>query len=119
VQLLPPKTPLARVALDPLRMHQVLVNLLENAVQVSSKEQKVEVVVTQTARTLRLEVRDHGPGLKPGEETKVFEAFHTSKTHGTGLGLAIARRIVELHRGALTAENHAHGGAVFTIELPL
>ena len=119
VQLTLPGAPLSPVALDPLRMHQVLVNLLENAIQASSESQPVEVVARQTTRTLTLEVRDHGSGLKPGEEAKIFEAFHTSKTHGTGLGLAIARRIVELHGGALTARNHAQGGAVFTIELPL
>lgn len=119
IALVPPSATLSLVALDPMRMHQVLVNLLENAIQVSSDGQPVEVLVKQTARMLMLEVRDHGPGLKPGEEAKVFEAFHTSKTHGTGLGLAIARRIVELHGGALTARNHAQGGAVFTIELPL
>jgi len=119
VRIALPSTPLRQVAVDPLRMHQVLVNLLDNAIQVSPTDRDVDVVVNQTARTLTLEVRDHGPGLPAGEEQKVFEAFHTTKTQGTGLGLAIARRIVELHAGRLSARNHPDGGAVFALELPL
>jgi two-component system sensor histidine kinase HydH len=107
-----------QVTLDPLRMHQVLVNLLQNAVQACSDEQAIEALVKRTDRRLRIEIRDHGPGLPPGAEAKIFDAFETSKTHGTGLGLAIARRIVELHRGTLSAHNHPDGGAVFVLEIP-
>lgn len=114
-----PSTPLRQVVVDPLRIHQVLVNLLDNAIQVSPEDRDVDVVVNQTPRTLTLEVRDYGPGLPAGEEQKIFEAFHTTKTQGTGLGLAIARRIVELHEGRLSARNHPDGGAVFALELPM
>ncbi len=119
VAVVAPGATLRPVALDPLRMHQVLVNLMQNALQVSPPDRGIEVSVKQTPRLLTLEVRDHGPGLKPGDEQKIFEAFHTTKTHGTGLGLAIARRIVELHDGRLGARNHPEGGAVFLIEVPL
>lgn len=112
--------PLERsVMLDPLRMNQVLVNLVQNAIEASGAEQPVEVDVELRGKTLLMRIRDHGPGLPPGQEAKIFDAFHTSKTHGTGLGLAIARRIVELHGGTLTAHNHAESGAVFVIELPV
>ncbi len=107
-----------RLMLDPLRMNQVLVNLLHNAVQVSPEGRAVEVRLELSARALTIRVRDRGPGLAPGEEDKVFEAFHTSKTHGTGLGLAIARRIAELHGGTLTAHNREEGGAEFVLQLP-
>jgi two-component system sensor histidine kinase HydH len=107
-----------KVMLDSPRMHQVLVNLLQNAVQASNDEQPIEVTVERTERRLRIEIRDHGPGLPPGDEAKIFDAFQTSKTHGTGLGLAIARRIVELHQGTLAAHNHPEGGAVFMLEIP-
>jgi two-component system sensor histidine kinase HydH len=106
------------VKLDSLRMNQVLVNLLENALDVSSDNQPVEVALEVRGQTLRVEVRDSGPGLEPGDEAKIFEAFHTKKTHGTGLGLAIARRIVQMHGGTLTARNHPEAGAVFVVELP-
>lgn len=119
VQIVVPGAPARPVALDPLRMHQVLVNLMQNALQVSPEDRGIEVVVHQAPRTVTLEVRDHGPGLNPGDEQKIFEAFHTTKTQGTGLGLAIARRIVELHDGRLSARNHPEGGAVFVVEVPL
>ncbi len=107
-----------KVMLDPLRMRQVLLNLLQNAVQACVDEQPIEALVECTEHRLHVEIRDHGPGLPPGDEGKIFDAFQTSKTHGTGLGLAIARRIVELHQGRLTAHNHPDGGAVFVLEIP-
>ena len=106
------------VMLDPLRIHQVLVNLFQNAVQASTSEQPIEATVERTERLLRIEIRDHGPGLAPGDESKIFDAFQTKKTHGTGLGLAIAKRIVELHDGTLVGHNHPGGGAVFVLEIP-
>ena len=73
--------------------------------------------------TLRLRVRDHGPGLPAGE--RLFERFYradparTRRTGGgSGLGLAIARALAEAHGGQLTAGNHSEGGAVFTVALP-
>ncbi|HEU5075469.1 MAG TPA: ATP-binding protein, partial [Polyangiaceae bacterium] len=119
VHIVAPSTPLRPVPVDPMRMHQVLVNLLQNAIHVSPADRGIEVVTNQAARSFTLEVRDHGPGLSPGDEQKIFEAFHTTKTQGTGLGLAIARRIVELHDGRISARNHPEGGAVFVVELPL
>jgi two-component system sensor histidine kinase HydH len=107
-----------QVLLDPLRMQQVLENLFQNAVQASGDEMPIETTLTLTAHRLRISVRDHGPGLPPGEESKIFDAFQTSKSHGTGLGLAVARRIIELHEGTLTAQQHPDGGAVFTLEIP-
>jgi len=106
------------VMLDPLRMRQVLINLIQNAAQASCDGQPIEAKVERTERRIRIEIRDHGPGLPAGEEGKIFDAFQTSKTHGTGLGLAIARRIVELHHGTLIARNHSEGGAVFLLEIP-
>lgn len=110
---------LARPAeLDPLRMRQVLLNLLDNALEVTPSDCLVQVRVERKPRRLVIQVHDRGPGLPAGEEQKIFEAFHTKKTHGTGLGLAIARRIVELHDGTLKARNAATGGAVFDVEIP-
>ena len=105
------------VMLDPLRIRQVLVNVIQNAVQASTNEQPIEATVEHTERRLRIQIRDHGPGLAPGDEAQIFDAFKTSKTHGTGLGLAIAKRIVELHDGTLVGHNHPGGGAEFVLEI--
>ncbi len=103
------------VSLDAARMHQVLVNLLENAVAAGPP---VRLAVTSTGGALLIEVTDAGPGVLAENREKVFEPFFTNKTQGTGLGLAIARRVVELHRGTLTVDDAPGGGARFRIAIP-
>lgn len=104
--------------LDPLRMQQVLRNLFENALQASATDGVVEAEVTQERGKLVMRVRDHGQGLPEGAEQRIFEPFYTTRTQGTGLGLAVARRIVEQHGGQIRAQNHAEGGALFTLAIP-
>ncbi len=106
----------AEWVLDGDRMAQVLDNVLRNAVQAGTP---LEVTVSLAAGRLLLSVRDHGPGLPEGDPDRVFDPFFTTRATGTGLGLAIARRIVQAHGGAIDAKNHAAGGAVLSIELPL
>jgi two-component system sensor histidine kinase HydH len=108
----------AHFRLDPLRMQQVFTNLLENAVQNHRGDTLVNVNVRSRERGLEVTVRDRGPGIPSGQEERVFEPFHTTRTQGVGLGLAVARRIVELHGGTLIARNHPDGGAVFTVSIP-
>ncbi len=105
----------AEVSIDAARMHQVLVNLLENAVAAGPP---VQLSASRERGTLVIEVTDHGPGVAVADRDKVFEPFFTNKTRGTGLGLAIARRVVELHRGTLTVGDAPDGGARFRIEIP-
>lgn len=107
----------ARWALDPLRMHQALANLLENAVQAAPRDRSVASARREND-TLVYEVRDHGPGIADDERARIFEPFHTTRLRGTGLGLAVARRVVELHGGRIDVRNHPEGGAVFEVRLP-
>jgi signal transduction histidine kinase len=112
-----PKT----LSADMERASLALRNLVRNAVQATPPgAQPVELrVIDRAGGGVIIEVRDHGPGLAPGTETRIFDPFVTTKTRGTGLGLSIARRIAEKHSGSLTCENHAQGGAVFRLVLPL
>ncbi|HVY32339.1 MAG TPA: ATP-binding protein [Polyangiaceae bacterium] len=105
-------------SLDPMRIDQVLKNLLQNALQASPAEASVEASLRVERGKLVVEIRDHGPGLAEGSEQQIFEPFHTTRVKGTGLGLAVARRIVELHGGQIRGENHAGGGALFKLWLP-
>lgn len=102
--------------LDADRMRQVLVNLLENAAEMS--DGPIDAAVARTAGGLRFTVRDHGPGLPAEDLEKLFEPFFTRRTRGTGLGLAVCKRLVELHGGAIAARNADGGGAELVIELP-
>lgn len=105
--------------LDSARIEEVIVNLLRNARDASAPGQPIHVSLgVEPERGLMIAVRDHGEGIGPGEEERVFEPFYTKRAKGTGLGLALARRIVEGHGGVITANNHPEGGAVFSVLLP-
>ncbi len=108
----------ARWRLDPNRMQQVLVNLLQNAADASADGQSATVYVRERGGSLVFVVRDSGSGIPPGEETRIFDPFFTKRTQGTGLGLAVARRIVELHGGTIAGRNLDSGGAEFEVVIP-
>jgi len=117
----------AQVRVDEPQMKQVYVNLALNAFEAMEHRGTLTVVIEPCAGDdvglldtpcVRLVFRDTGPGVAPGEETAIFEPFHTTKTHGTGLGLSIASRIVESHGGRIDVATHPEGGAEFSIYLP-
>lgn len=104
--------------LDAPRLQQALANIVQNALQADPGGRAPVVSIHEERDGLRYVVRDFGPGIPPGEEARIFAPFYTKRTRGVGLGLAIAQRVVELHRGRLTAANHPDGGAEFTLWLP-
>ncbi|MDO5632906.1 MAG: ATP-binding protein [Paracoccus sp. (in: a-proteobacteria)] len=108
------------VMADRIRLEQVIINLLRNAVDAvrDARDPLVEIEVSEGAHAY-VSVRDNGPGVSDLE--KLFEPFWTTKKpgEGTGLGLAISSGIVADLGGRLTAHNEVTGGAVFTMELPL
>jgi two-component system sensor histidine kinase HydH len=106
----------ARHSLDAAHMEQVLTNLLRNAVQSSPETVHASAELDQDA--LVYTVRDHGSGISPEAQERLFDAFFTTRVRGTGLGLTLAKRVVELHGGRIDAENHPEGGAVFRIWIP-
>jgi len=105
--------------LDPNRMHQVLCNILENAIQHSPQNALVTLASSFSAGAWTCTVTDEGCGMAGEDLAKVFDPFFSKRPGGTGLGLAIAHRIVQQHGGELLAENRIPAGAVFTIRLPL
>lgn len=113
------------LSLDPLRIEQILANLLTNALRHTPEGGKVRIRVSFTPATAQVTVHDSGPGIPAEALPFIFERFYRADRSrsraegGAGLGLAIARRLAEAHGGALTAENHAEGGALFTLTLPL
>ena len=117
-------TPDLEVDVDPERMHQVLANVLENAVRHSPTGGEVRLDAAADGGTVVITVTDEGPGIAPGDTERVFERFYRSdgarsaSDGGTGLGLAIARWIVELHDGRIRAERNRPQGCRIVIELP-
>lgn len=109
------------VLVDPVLLEQVFINLLENAEKYTPAGSPLEIVASVDADTAIIDVMDHGPGLPPGAETRVFEKFYRGPptgAPGAGLGLAICKGIVEAHRGTIVAQTRPGGGALFRITLP-
>jgi signal transduction histidine kinase len=110
---------------DPLRMRQVLVNLIHNAIKFTPDGGRIRARARTDGRTLTVTVRDSGPGIAESDHERVFHLFEQADTgnsrvaQGTGLGLPIARSIVELHGGTLALASTPGAGATFTISLPL
>lgn len=106
---------------DPLRMGQVVTNLLSNALKYAAGS-AVELGLRRDSDTIKLHVCDGGPGIPSADLDRVFGRFEraSDKRHhgGLGLGLYVAREIVVAHRGSIRVENRATGGAMFAIELP-
>lgn len=112
-----------RIVLDPVRIRQVLENLVSNALKFSPDGAAIDLEVQPQETTLQVSVLDRGVGIPEDELEAVFDKFsQSSKTHtgagGTGLGLAICREIVCGHGGRIWAANRPGGGAVVTLELP-
>ena len=111
---------------DPHQLHQVLVNLVNNAYQAMRRQARTRrIAVTgrhdrANGRVL-VEVADTGPGIPAAIQEKVFEAFFTTKAsgEGTGLGLSLCRGIIDEHGGALTVARSSEAGTMFRIEMPV
>jgi two-component system, OmpR family, sensor histidine kinase KdpD len=110
------------VLVDPVRLDQVLTNLLDNARGYAAGG-PVQVVASQAGADVELRVIDHGPGIPGPERERIFDQFYRLKgggrrPEGTGMGLAICRGIVQAHGGRLRAETTPGGGATFVLTLP-
>ena len=118
------ETDSVRINGDPLRLRQVLHNLVKNAFEAPDEggERWVRVVTRlreeDDRRYVELKVEDNGPGIQEEFMERLFEPYVTSKTKGTGLGLAIVKKIVEEHGGIIWAENCAEGACI-TLRLPV
>jgi hypothetical protein len=111
---------------DPVRLQQVLTNLLANAIKFTPQRGRIDVHLEQKDSHVQLEIKDSGIGLAAEDLQHVFERFWQAgdkanrKGDGLGLGLAIARDLVQLHGGSIRAESAGKGqGTTFVVELPV
>jgi len=113
----------ATIETDPLRLHQIVANLLANALKYSSVAHPVSLRVDADAEGLVIDVTDHGPGIAAEELPRIFEPFYRTTggraaADGAGLGLAICRRLAEAMGGHLSATSIVGEGSVFRLSLP-
>ena len=113
--LLPP------VMADPALLRQVIHNLLQNAQDALANAVAATVTVSTalTASGVTLVIADNGSGIRADVMARIFEPYVTTKARGTGLGLPIVKKIIDEHRGTISAENTFPHGAMFTITLPV
>ena len=111
--------------MDAKLISQVLINLLDNAVKHTEKEEEIRVSVTLEGGKVVTKVSDRGQGIDPNDLPNIFQTFYTTRgkspdsQRGIGLGLSICQSIVEAHGGVIRANNRKDGGAEFTFTLPL
>ncbi len=114
---------LPTVHADAIQIQQVLVNLLQNAVEsmedVAPGARRIIVTTTTSPAGAQVEVHDHGRGFSADVAEKLFEPYFTTKPDGLGMGLNISRRIIEAHGGRLSAVANPDGGATFQFTLPV
>ncbi|MEO7220856.1 MAG: ATP-binding protein, partial [Devosia sp.] len=109
---------------DADRLNQAITNVLSNAIKVSPEGGIVEIGASALGETIRIFVRDHGPGIPHEFQSRIFERFaqadssETRKFGGTGLGLSITREIITRHGGSISFETEAGEGTEFHLDLP-
>lgn len=111
------------ISLDPLRIYQVITNLLDNAVKYA-KEGPIEVTLVDKPNCVRVSINDHGDGISKNQKDVLFDAFSRGSysaivlPSGLGLGLSICRAIIDSHHGKIGVESEVGQGSIFYFELP-
>ena len=112
-------TSLPEVEHDSDQIHQVILNLMLNAIQAIEGAGKIVVELKLRDENATIAVIDTGRGIHPDHLPSIFRPFYTTKGNGTGLGLSLAKRIVEDHRGRIDVNSEMGRGSTFTVILPL
>jgi signal transduction histidine kinase len=107
------------VSMDPTRLRQVLLNLLNNAIDALPEGGMIDVGVRGARSQVEITVADDGPGIAPEDWERVFVPFFSTKASGTGLGLALARKFIEEAGGTIRcSESPLSRGTCFKVTLP-
>ena len=114
-----------QVFLDKIQFEQVILNLLRNGIEALKTCQKnnsrlmIQTFLSNNRKSLIINIKDNGLGIKANPITKIFELYYTTKPEGMGVGLSICRTFIEAHGGRISVSNNPSGGACFQIVLPI
>jgi signal transduction histidine kinase len=113
---LDPATPVLLGHYDPLR--RAFSNILRNAAEACAEQGELEIKATpDNGGGVRIEIRDHGPGVPSDLVERIFDPYFTGKAGGTGLGLALVKQTIEMHGGTISLVETPGGGATFLIRM--
>jgi signal transduction histidine kinase len=113
---LDPGTPALAGHYDPLR--RAFSNILRNAVEACDGRGELEIIAGPfDGGGVRVEIRDHGPGVPPEMASRIFDPYCTGKPGGTGLGLALVKQTIEMHGGSIELTDTPGGGATFVVRM--
>ena len=110
---------------DPVRLRQLFLNLIDNAIKYTPEKGSVELSLIRENGNAKVRVKDTGIGIPAEEQSKIFDRFYrvdkarSREMGGTGLGLSISKWITEIHGGSISIESEANKGSIFTVTLPL
>jgi signal transduction histidine kinase len=110
---------LPQILIDRHKLKEVLINLLQNAMQSMPEGGTITVASAGRDGNLLLSISDTGVGIQESEKEMIFNPFYTSRPGGTGLGLSLANRIIEAMSGNISVESKVGQGSTFTLMLPL
>lgn len=108
------------LSLDYLRMKQVFVNILKNALEARKEEEPLNVLieVKKSLKAIKITIKDNGIGMDKNTLDKITEIFYTTKANGNGLGVVLSKEIIEMHNGTITYKSQKDKGTTVTITLP-
>lgn len=108
------------LSLDYLRMKQVFVNILKNALEARKEEEPLNVLieVKKSLKAIKITIKDNGIGMDKNTLDRITEIFYTTKANGNGLGVVLSKEIVEMHNGTITYKSQKDKGTTVTITLP-
>lgn len=104
------------------QIQQVLLNLMINAIEAMAEqpgERALKILLSRAEAKAQISICDNGTGIPEGKLERIFDGFYTTKPQGLGMGLEVCRSIIEIHRGAIWAENNPDRGATFYVTLPV
>lgn len=108
------------LSLDYLRMKQVFVNILKNALEARKEEEPLNVLieVKKSLKAIKITIKDNGIGMDKNTLDRITEIFYTTKANGNGLGVVLSKEIIEMHHGTITYKSQKDKGTTVTITLP-
>jgi len=113
--------PLPHIRADAEAVSEMLLNLIDNAVKYSDKEKLLRIATGISGQRVYVEIEDHGIGIAPSEQTKIFDKFYrvstgsVHETKGSGLGLTLVQHLIDAHHGEVSVESQLKKGSTFRL----